>query len=259
MIFNKNNCCKFLLVLALGLNSPLAFSAPNVLLNPLSSLRQGHAVIQLGGYWSHQGQQQHINIQGLIGDEFTVTRYNDNNGLFGLGYFLEGQDKPVFIISYGINAFYLAKTAVTGNVIQENLFANLSYGYNLTHYPVYAIAKSTLKTKFPQWALTIDTGIGPNFIKADGFQEYSLDGITIPDKIFSNHTSTQFSATAGFGVKLNQVFGSAASLECGYRFFYLGQGNFSKASNQVFNTLKTGSNYANAIMCSIQEKRKDVR
>ena len=151
---------------------------------------------------------------------------------------------------YGINAFYLAKTDVTGNVIQENLFTNLSYKYNLTHYPVYVIAKSTIKTKFPQYALTIDTGIGPNFIKADGFQENSLDGITIPDNIFSSHTSTTFSATAGFGVKVNQVFGSAP-LECGYRFFYLGQGNFNIATNQVLNTLKTGSNYANAIICSM--------
>lgn len=88
------------------------------------------------------------------------------------------------------------------------------------------------------------------FIKADGFQENPLDGITIPDNIFSSHTSTTFSATAGFGVKINQIFGPAP-LECGYRFFYLGQGNFNKASNQVLNTLKTGSNYANAIICSM--------
>src|SRR3990167_3529693 len=88
-----------------------------------SALKHGHAVLQLGGYWGTQGKTQHINIQGLIGDEFT-TNNNDNksNGLVGLGYFLDGQDKDLFTISYGINAFYLAKTAITGDVVQENLF-----------------------------------------------------------------------------------------------------------------------------------------
>lgn len=236
-------------MLLIGL-TPVAYSAPHFLSNLPSSLKQGHPVVQLGGYWSRQGQKQHINIQDLIGDEFTVTSHHGSNGLVGLGYFLDGPEKALFKMSYGINAFYLAKTDVTGNVIQENLFTNLSYKYHLTHYPVYVIAKSTIKTKSPQYALTIDAGIGPNFIKADGFQENPLDAVTIPDTIFSSHTSTTFSATAGFGVKINQVFGSAP-LECGYRFFYLGQSNFNKASNQVLNTLKTGSNYGSAILCSI--------
>lgn len=250
MTFNKSKYWQFLLLIPVGLNAPLAFSAPGFLSNFPSSLKQGHAIIQLGGYWSNQGQTQHINIQDVIGDEFTVNSHNGSNGSVGLGYFLDGQDNRFFKMSYGINAFYLPKTSVTGNVIQENLFTNLSYQYNLTHYPIYAIAKSTINTKFPQYALTIDAGIGPNFMRADGFQEHSLDGITIPDNIFSSHTSTTFSATAGFGVKINHVFGSAP-LECGYRFFYLGQGTFNKTTRQVLNALNTGSNYASAILCSI--------
>ncbi len=69
---------------------------------------------------------------------------------------------------------------------------------------MYVIAKSTIKTKFPQYALTIDTDIGQNFLKVNGFEEHSLDGITIPDKIFSGHTLTTFSATARLGVKINR-------------------------------------------------------
>lgn len=250
MIFSKSKYWKFWLLIAIGLNAPVAFSEPYFLSNLPSSLKQGHAVIQLGGFWSNQGQRQHINIRDLIGDEFTVTSHNDSNGLVGIGYFLDGQDQSFYKMSYGVNTFYLAKTDVTGNVIQENLFTNLSYQYNLSHYPVYFIAKSTIKTKFSQYALTIDTGIGPNFIKADGFHEHSLDGITIPDNIFSGHTSTTFSATAGFGVKINQFIGSAP-LEIGYRFFYLGHANFNRSNTQVLNILKTGSNYANAIICSM--------
>lgn len=250
MIYGKKKCCQFFLLLLLGLNAPMVFPDPNFLSNLPSSLKHGHAIIQLGGYWNNQGQTQHINIQDLIGDEFTVIRHSDSNGLVGLGYFVDGQNKSFFKMSYGINAFYLAKTAVTGNIIQENLFTNLSYQYKLTHYPVYAIAKSTIKTKSPKYALTIDAGIGPNFIRTDGYQEHSLDGVTIPDNIFSSHTSTTFSAIAGFGVKINQVFGPAP-LECGYQFFYLGQGNFNTVSNQVLNTLNTGSNYVNALMCAI--------
>jgi hypothetical protein len=46
-------------------------------------------------------------------------------------------------MTYGINAFYLAKASVSGSIIQENLFENLSYHYKVTHYHVYAVAKST--------------------------------------------------------------------------------------------------------------------
>lgn len=56
-----------------------------------------------------------------------------------------------------------------------------------------------------------------------------------------------FSATVGFGVKMNYVFGPAP-LECGYRFFYLGQGKLEASSNQALNTLNTGSVYANALL-----------
>ena len=83
------------------------------------------------------------------------------------------------------------------------------------------------------------------------FHEKPLDGgITIPDHIFSGRTTTTFSAMAGVGIKLKEVFGQAP-LECGYKFFYLGQGSFGKETEQVVNTLKTGNSYANAVMCSL--------
>ena len=204
----------------------------------------------MGGYWSIQGSQQHINIQDLIGDEFTVTQHTGSNGLVGLGYFIDGQEKERFKMVYGVNAFYLPKTAVKGNVVQENLFTNLSYQYQVTHYPVYAVAKSIIKTSSAKHALTLDVGIGPNFMSASGFNESPLDGITIPDNIFSSHTTTTFTATLGAGIRFNQFFGEAP-LECGYRFFYLGQGHFNIATNQVVNALNTGADYANAVMCSI--------
>ena len=215
-----------------------------------NTLSHGHAVIQLGNFWSYQGQAQHINIDGLIGDDFTVTKAQDNNGLVGLGYFIDGQDKNLFTMSYGVNAFYLAKTAVNGNVVQEGLFTNLSYGYHVTHFPVYAASKATIDTKSTRYAWVIDAGVGPNFSSTSAFQEQSLDNITIPDHIFSGRTTTAFSATAGIGLKLNNVFGKRP-LECGYRFFYLGQSRFNKESNQLLNTLTTGNNYANAVVCAV--------
>lgn len=261
MVFDKGICRQ--LMLLIWLSSSVAFSAsqpassaiflksPSSFLSGFSSsLRHGHAIVQLGGYWGKQGKAQHINIEGLIGDEFTVTDQTDSNGLVGLGYFLDGQKKELFEMTYGINAFYLPKTGVMGNIIQENLFTNLSYRYNVTHYPLYAVAKSTIKTKFPKYTLTMDAGIGPNFMNTNSFKEISLDGVTIPDNIFSGHTTATFSATAGIGMKIDHVFG-AAPLECGYRFFYLGQGSFNKNTNQLLNTLSTGNNYANALMCAV--------
>lgn len=214
-------------------------------------LSQGHAVVQLGGYWSKEGKAQHINIDTLIGDDFTISKNDGSNGLFGLGYFVDGQQRGLFNMAYGVNFFYLAPTSVRGTVVQENLFTNLSYAYHVTHYPVYAVAKATLNTPSPAYSFGIDAGIGPNFMHTGNFHEESLDnGITIPDSIFSEHTSTTFSAMAGVGIKLNQIFGQAP-LECGYKFFYLGEGSLSKKNDQVVNALKTGSSYANAVMCSI--------
>jgi hypothetical protein len=215
------------------------------------NLKQGHAEIQLGGYWINQGAAQHVNIEDLIGDDFTVNSHNRGNGLVGLAYFLHGQDQPSMKMAYGINFFYLPKTSVSGTVIQEGLYTNLSYGYNVTHYPVFAVAKSTIDLNASPYAVTIDAGIGPNFMNTSGFQEQSLDnGITIPDSIFSGRTTTTFSATAGLGIKFKHVFGERP-LECGYRFFYLGQGHFNALTNQVVNTLNTGTVYANALMCSM--------
>lgn len=249
MVLLQRNFYQFLLLVLVTFHASLACSESNSTSYLLSFLRHGHAAIQLGGYWSNPGYTQHINIQDLIGDEFTTTNHYSNNGLVGLGYFIDNQES-FFKISYGVNAFYLAKTTVTGNVIQENLFTNLAYQYNLTHYPVYVIAKSTIQTNSAKYALIIDAGIGPNFMHTNGFQENSLDGITIPDNIFSSHTSTTFSATAGLGIKMNHIFG-AIPLECGYRFFYLGQSYFTTLTNQVQNPLNTGSVYANTVMCSI--------
>ncbi len=215
-----------------------------------NQLTHGHAVIQLGGYWGDEGKQQHISIENLIGDNFTVTNRQSGNVLAGLGYFVDGQDKDLFKMVYGVNAFYLAKTRISGDVVQENLFTNLSYGYNITHYPVYAVAKSIIKTKSPRYAVTVDLGVGPNFMHTSNFREHSLDGVTIPDNIFSGQTTTTFSVMTGLGIKINDVFGNAP-LECGYKFFYLGQGGFSANNTQVLNTLNTGNDYANALMCSI--------
>jgi hypothetical protein len=153
-------------------------------------------------------------------------------------------------MSYGINAFYLAPTSVSGNVIQEDLFTNLSYHYNIANYPVYVTAKSTINLNSPL-ALTIDVGVGPNFMRTYDFQENSLDGgFTLPDKIFSANTTTTLSATVGVSLKINHALGQLP-LEIGYRFFYLGQGHFKTSNDQVLNKLNTGNTYANALFLSI--------
>ena len=245
---NKNYVIKLVASLSFFLATSQAL--PYDLKHELKKLAHGHGFFQLGGYWSIQGQSQQININGLIGDYFNVTDSNGSNGLVGVGYFIDGPNIKQIPIEYGINWFYLAKTSVNGTVLQENLYTNLAYSYNVTHYPLYFVAKSTFKTKLPNKAVTFDVGIGPNFMTTSNFQESSLGANTIPDAIFSGKTTTTFSATAGLGIKFNQFFGQAP-LECGYRFFYLGQGNFNPLTDQTQNNLNTGSDFGNAVMCSI--------
>lgn len=212
--------------------------------------KHNHAILQLGGAIVYHGTQQHINIDTLIGNQYTTSSKNSWNGLVGLGLLHDGPQTDLFTLAYGLNAFYLAKTAVTGAIYQENLFKNLNYSYNNTYYPVYALAKATLKNNDPRYAVTFDLGIGPDFIQTNRYKEQPLAENVVPDNAYSSNTTTVFSAIAGVGLKVNNAFGSLP-LECGYRFFYLGQGELKANNNQYVDRLKTGYNYANAVMCGI--------
>ncbi len=212
--------------------------------------KRGTIVFQVGGFNASQGNAQNIDIEGLIGDYFTVNNGRASNVLLGLGYYFDGFEKDQFSLLYGVNALYLAHTSVQGDVIQEQLFTNLSYHYSITNYPIYAAAKMFIKNSNGKNDITFDLGIGPNYIRTSHFAERSLDdGITIPEDAFSGQTSTALSVMAGFGIKFNKLLGLPCEL--GYRFFYLGQGSFKKNNDQFLNTLKTGNNYANALIFSI--------
>ena len=214
-----------------------------------SSIKDGHLAMQIGYYWSYQGKSQHIDIEGLIGDDFTITSHGDSNGFFGLGYFLQGIKKNWVEFDYGVNAFYLANTSVSGNVVQENLFTNLSYSYDLAHYPIYAAAESTFRVTNSTFSITTFAGLGVNFMWARNFKEHALNEFTIPDDIFSSHNTPNFSATAGVGFR--SCVWRRLFLELGYRFFYLGQGSFDKTSSLVQDRLSTGNCYGNSLVLSM--------
>lgn len=217
-----------------------------------SRLLDGKSSISLGAFNASQGKAQHININTLIGNDYTISKSHDANALLGLGYFADWRQGRRFEWSYGLNAFYLPETDVKGTIVQEGFFTNLSYQYDLSHIPVYLAAKA--KTGLPSKSLSLifDAGIGPNIMKSGGYSERSLDGgMTIPDNAFRGYTSTALSITAGVGVEFAHALGQLP-LECGYRFFYLGEGQLKTNNEQVLNNLKTGSVYANALLCSVR-------
>lgn len=217
----------------------------------LQANERGGPVLQVGWFTATQGKSQHVDIEGLIGDDFDVKKSSDQNFLVGIGHYFEWLDIGRTSILYGINAFYLAPVKVEGNITQEDKFTNLSYHYYRTNYPIYLAAKTLVHCNRYN-DVVIDLGIGPNIINTKDFKERSLDGgITIPDAhIFTKKTVVAFSATAGFGWRINEVFGSF-SFEIDYRFFYLGQGELKKNNKQLRNTLRTGNSYGNSIFFSI--------
>lgn len=257
----KNLFAKLLLLVGFVVQPSMAAQEYNNTSSPntsdhqslLHNLSSGKIDLQLGLFSAYQGSSQNIAINGLVGDHFSVTSHSDQNALLGIGYFIDAPANYNPHLKYGINAFYLADTMVTGHVFQEMKFENLSYRYNVTNFPLYLALKSIFKTKMEKYSLTIDLGIGPNIIKTGDFSEKSLDGgFTQPDRIYSGNTSITFSAMAGLGVKFNNLkVYHESTLECGYRFFYLGQGDFNKLNNQVRSTLKTGNGNANALICSV--------
>ena len=215
-------------------------------------LSHGHTVIQLGGFWASQGEAQDINIQGLVGNHyaFTSNNHNQSNGLVGLGYYLDGFHYDHVQLNYGLNVFYLGPTSVSGDVIQEQLYSNLNYHYKIQHTPLYLDAKAIIKTNSERYNVTLDVGVGPNFMRTSNYSETPLDVYTIPDNAFSAHNNVAFTATAGLGFRLNNIFGEKP-LECGYRFFYLGKGQLARNNDQLINTVVTGNTYANALLCSV--------
>jgi hypothetical protein len=236
-------------MLLIGLSPAVLFSANQ--LDYFKSLNPKLA-LQLGGFYASQGAAQHININNLIGDQFSVDQQYGSNVLAGVGLYVDGQDTQIARVSYGVDAFCLAQTQVTGDVTQEALFTNLSYRYTLTNYPIYIASKIDVKNNYSEkMNMTFDAGIGPNIINASNFSEQSLDGgVTRPDHIFSSQNTVALSVMVGVGVKFNNVFGKVP-LECGYRFFYLGQGQLNKANSEVSTALNTGYNYANALLCTV--------
>lgn len=206
----------------------------------------------VGGFIANEGKNQFININGLIGDNFSVTSNNEGNYLLSLGYYLDGKDTKYAELTYGINAFYLARTKVSGLVTQESLFTNLSYNYLITNWPIYFAAKAVVKNeRSDKYNFIVDAGIGPNVVQTSKFNESPLPtSNSIPDHIFAGQSNTVFSAMAGLSLRWNAFFGTKP-LTCGYRFLYLGETKLKTVNSQVSTTFKTGQNYANALLCGI--------
>lgn len=214
------------------------------------NISQGHFLFEAGAFSATQGKTQDINIDGLIGDRFNVTNQHDSNALFGLGYLIDGFNRNRFSLNYGVNAFYLTQTKVSGTIDQELIFTNLAYSYEVRHLPVYAAAKAQINTNSEALAVTLDAGIGPNFMKTSNYHDWPLDEMILPDNAFLGRSKVTFSAMAGIGLKLTPISGHAP-LECGYRFFYLGEGGFNVRTNQILTPLSTGKNYAQALVCTV--------
>jgi hypothetical protein len=208
-------------------------------------------ILQVGKFYASFGKEQFVPIQGLVGDNFTITDGHDSNYFFGLGYFKELLHTDSMQVLVGLNGFYLAKTKVQGDVQQEQLFTNLSYHYYITQFPIYAAGKILFATPYDRCKVSFDMGLGPNIMVTSDFKETSLDGgETIPDKIFKGQTTAPFSATAGLGLRFNRVIGPVA-VEIGYRFFYLGNGSLKNTNSEVVGDLDTGNSYANSFIVSL--------
>jgi hypothetical protein len=221
-----------------------------MILTPLDSWSlNGNFVFEFGGFTISEGKNQNIGIQDLVGNTYTENG-SDLGLILGAGYLFHGPQNRLFSIDYGLNAFYLGLTSVDGSILQEQVFENLSYSYQVTNIPIYATTKFNIQTHSDAYHVTLDAGIGPNFVITHDYEETSLDGVTVPDNLFSGHTQTNLSGMIGMGLRMENAFGHTP-LECGYHFFYLGAGYLNKNNGLVLNNLETRNGYAHALTCSV--------
>lgn len=213
------------------------------------NLPPGHFLLEGGWYRSDQGKAQDVAITGLVGDRFDVTNHHDSNSVFGVGYLWDAMTCERYGVGYGINVLYFAKTKVKGTITQEFLFTNLAYQYSISHLPIYAFAKGYYNVN-DKFALTLDAGIGPNFMSVGQYSDSSLDGgVTLPDNAYTgNFSTTAFSGMVGVGVKFKV---GCFPVEVGYRYFSLGEGYLNPRSDQILTQLKTGNNTAQALMVTV--------
>lgn len=215
------------------------------------NLNKGQVVAQLGGFRSTQGEAQFVGINGSVGNTYTVTQYHDINVLLGLGYYFKGPQLKTFHFTYGMNAFYFPDTYVKGKVIQEGLFTNLDYRYSISHLPILAVGQMAINNNTNTYAVTTNIGIGPNVTTTSRYSEHARDnGVTLPDNAFSGSKALLLGVMAGIGTEIKHVFGPAP-LTCGYYFFYFGQSQLRRNTNELLSPLKTGQSYANALICSV--------
>jgi len=250
MLFDKSGYRGLALILFSSMSATASFADGQPAKNFFFDYTKGHLLLEFGGFYATQGKAQDIQIESLIGNRYTVKSRSQGNGLVGVGYFLDGPERDRFKFSYGANVFFFGRTSVKGYIIEEHLDTNLSYTYKTRNIPLMFMAKSIVQTPSDKINLAIDVGIGPSFIEASHYNEIPLTTFTVPDHGFSDHNTTAFAATVGAGLRFNNV-ANKIPLECGYRFFYLGQGQFAKNNDLIINTLKTGNNYANAILCAV--------
>lgn len=217
----------------------------------LPAVDDGHLVFQLGGFRNVAGKKHEIWLNNLL---YTFTAFNvDNanaNALVGLGYYTNTQNYGLYSLSFGINPFYLAKTTVHGYVTINNLFRSLAYQYDITNLPVYFIVKSNIYRYFQLCPLSLDVGIGPNFMKIFDYKETSLDGTPALNR-FKGATVTNISATLGAGLEFQDIIEGAA-IGIGYRLFLFGKGKLHPDNNSdITVSLSTGPVYANALVVTI--------
>lgn len=243
--FNRNS-----FLLALIVCSTFPASSYAAWQDSFSLLQQGNLSLQIGDVETHQGRDQFVDIDGLIGDRFTVTKHDDNNAVLGAAYYLPSMPIRNIDVRYGLSVFYLVDTEVKGNVIQEDIFENLAYRYKVMNFPIYFSAKTAFDTSVDWLGVNLDAGIGPNVIYARKFKETSLDGITLPDDAYHSNATADFSATIGAGLVFKNALGCNIPLEIDYRFFYLGEGHLAKSTSQINQDLRTGHSYANALIVS---------
>ncbi|MDR3442679.1 MAG: hypothetical protein P4L65_06635 [Legionella sp.] len=248
MHFNKVKYGAFALTVLSTFNSTVSIAG--TMGTAATDSRKGHFIAQIGGYGADQEATQTIRLpQNVFSSRYTVDSSNQGSGLVGVGYFFNG---PLLLehaqLTYGANAFFLGQTSVNGRIVENNL-RNFAYRYNIQHLPLYFAAKALINTNYDKFKLALDAGIGPDFMSLSGYREVALNS-SIARRPFSDTNQAIFSATAGISIRFSPS-PESLPIECGYRFFYFGQGQFDIRSHQANNALQTGNGYANAVVCGV--------
>ncbi len=203
-----------------------------------------------GVFNAKQGKELHIDITGLIGDQYLISSDHSSSAFVTLGALWKVKAVKQGTILIGLDYSFFGNTKTKGDILIENTLRNLSYSYSAHSSVIISSAQLRHSMGKSGNEAIFEIGLGPNFMTTHGYSEQSLDDTTSTSKSFKGKTTPSLAARVGVSL-LTKNLSKTKGFSLGYRLTSLGSGKLKPNTGNITSQLTTGNVYNHAIMLSV--------